>query len=56
MIDFIIDLPPSKQKGNIYDFILIIIDYFIKMARYILIIKTIDIINLINLFIDEVTI
>ena len=55
-IDFITDLPPSKQKGNIYDSILIVIDCFIKMARYIPTTKTIDAIGLTNLFIDEVAI
>ena len=55
-MDFITGLPLNKQKGNIYDSILIVIDHFIKMARYIPIMKTIDIINLTNLFINEVII
>ena len=34
-MDFITDLPPSKQKGNVYDAILVVVDRFIKGVRYI---------------------
>ena len=35
-MDFITDLPPSKRQdgGKVYDSILVIIDPYIKMARY----------------------
>ena len=55
-MNFITGLPLSKQKGNIYNFILIVIDCFTKIVRYIPTTKIIDIISLINLFINEIAI
>ena len=34
IIDFIIDLPPSKRNGIIYNAILVVIDRYTKMACY----------------------
>ena len=33
-MDFIVELPPSRHKGNVYDFILIIMNQYIKMIQY----------------------
>ena len=35
-IDFITNLSPSKQKGNVYDTILVVVDRYTKGVRYIL--------------------
>lgn len=34
-MDFIIDLPPSKRGESVYDVILVVIDRYTKMAKYI---------------------
>ena len=34
MIDFIVKLLLNKHKGNVYDFILVIMDWYIKMVQY----------------------
>lgn len=54
MIDFITDLPPSKKAGQVYDSILVIVDRFTKMARYIPVRKTIDAAELADLFINHI--
>ena len=41
-MDFITGLPPSKDNGQVYDLILVIIDRFTKIARYLPVRKTID--------------
>ena len=51
ILDFIIRLPPFKFKNKVYDFIFIIIDYYIKIIYYILIIKEITAFKLVELFI-----
>lgn len=40
-MDFITDLPPSTKGGKVYDAILVIMDRYTKMARYIPTRKTI---------------
>jgi hypothetical protein len=54
MLDFIIRLPLSRFKGKVYDLILVIINKYMKIARYILIIKEINAPELIKLFILHV--
>ena len=34
-MNFIINLPPSTFEGKVYDLILVIVDYYTKIARYI---------------------
>ena len=54
MINFIMNLSLSKRRGHIYNAIFIIINRYIKMMRYFLIIKKIDSIKLLNLFYNKV--
>ncbi len=51
MLDFIIGLLLSRFKGKIYNLILVIINKYIKIAYYILIIKEINATKLVELFI-----
>ena len=53
-MDFITGLPPSKHKGIVYDAILVVIDCYTKMARYIPTIKTITAVDLAELFFEEI--
>ena len=41
-MDFITGLPPSKSAGQVYDSILVVVDRYTKLARYIGVRKTID--------------
>ncbi len=41
-MNFITSLPPSKYRGTVYNIIFIIINRFIKIVRYILIIIKIN--------------
>lgn len=34
-MDFITDLPPSKRRGQVFDAILVVVDRFTRMAKYI---------------------
>ena len=34
MMDFIVELPPNKYKGNVYDSILMMVNQYIKMVQY----------------------
>ena len=52
--DFITDLPPSKGVGRVYDSILVIVDRFTKLFRYIPVQKTITAPELAELFIQHV--
>jgi hypothetical protein len=47
-------LPLSRFKGKVYDSILVIVDKYMKIARYILIIKEINAPELAELFILHV--
>ncbi len=51
MLDFIIGLLLSRFRGKVYNSILVIINKYIKIAYYILIIKEINTIKLVELFI-----
>ena len=53
-MDFITGLPPSKYKGVVYDSILIVVDRFTKMVRYIPINMTIDAAELAEVFHSEI--
>ena len=53
-IDFVTGLPPSKYKGLVYNAILIIVDRFTKIVRYLPISTTIDAAALAELFYTEI--
>jgi len=53
-MDFITDLPPSKRNGSVYDAILVIVDRYTKMARYIPCNKTCTAEQLASLFHEEI--
>ena len=53
-MDFITDLPPSKRKGFVYDTILVVIDRFTKMVRYLPTNKTVTAVDLTEIFFEEI--
>ena len=53
-MDFITGLPPSKYRGFVYDSILVIVDRFTKMVRYLPTNTTINAAELADLFHTEV--
>ena len=53
-MNFITELLASKRRGDVYDFILMIVDRLIKMTRYVLVTKRIDAAELTNVFFDEI--
>ena len=53
-MDFITDLPPSNFHGRIYDSILVVVDRYTKMARYIPCNKTITATELVDTFMGKI--
>ena len=53
-MDFITDLLLSKSHRQLYDSILVVVDKFTKLAQYILVRKTIDVLQLTNMFISNI--
>ncbi len=53
-MNFITDLSSSKWKEVMYDLILMIVDYYMKMTRYLFIKKTLIVINLTELFFEKI--
>jgi len=53
-MNFITNLPLSKRYGRVYNTVLIIINKYIKILRYILITKIIDSTGLIELIFEKV--
>ena len=53
-MDFITDLPPSKKNGRAYDCILVVVDRYTKMSRYIPTRKTIDATGLADIFFSKI--
>jgi hypothetical protein len=53
-MDFIVDLPPSAYEGKAYNSILVIVDRYTKIARYIPYNKTCTSVQLTDLFIKEI--
>ena len=51
-MDFITDLPLSKRYRQVYDSILVVINRFTKMARYIAIRKSMDTAELADIYIN----
>ena len=53
-IDFIIGLPLSKRSGSVYNTILVVIDRYTKMVRYLATTKTIATAELADLFFNKI--
>ena len=53
-MNFIMKLFLNKKRGVVYDSILIIIDRYIKMIKYILIIKKINVAKLTKVFFKKI--
>ena len=53
-MNFVIELFSSKRRDVVYDSILMIVDRYIKMIKYISIIKKIDVAKLTKVFFEEV--
>ena len=53
-MDFIVGLPPSRFRGRVYDSILVVMDRFTKMARYIPVTATIGAAELAEVFINTI--
>ena len=53
-MNFVIKLFSSKRRDVVYDSILMIIDRYIKMIKYISIIKKIDVAELTKVFFEKI--
>ena len=53
-MDFITDLPPSKKRTKAYDSILVVVDRYTKMARYIPVKKTLTAAELADVFMSKI--
>ena len=53
-LDFVVGLPESKRRGRKYDAILVVVDRFSKMARYIPTTMRIDAVELAETLVDEI--
>ena len=53
-MNFVIELSLSKRRDVVYDSILMIIDQYIKIIKYILIIKKINVAELTKVFFEEI--
>ena len=53
-IDFIVDLPLSTRNSTVYDAILVVVDRYIKIARYVPYNKTYTAEKLVSMFYDEI--
>ncbi len=53
-MNFITDLSSSKWKEIVYDLILMIVDYYIKMMHYLFTKKTLTVVKLAKLFFEKI--
>ena len=53
-MNFITKLFLNKKRDIVYDLILMIIDQYIKMIKYVLIIKKIDVAKLTKIFFEKI--
>ena len=53
-MNFVIELLSSKRRDVVYDSILMIIDQYVKMIKYFLIIEKIDVAKLTKIFFEEI--
>ncbi len=54
IMNFITDLSSSKWKEVVYDLILVIVDYYMKMMHYLSIKKTLTVVKLAELFFKQI--
>ena len=54
IINFITKLSSNKRRDVVYDFILMIVDWYIKMNKYVSIIKKINVAELTKVFFEKV--
>ena len=54
-MNFITDLSFNKCKNIVHDFILVMINYYIKITKYVLTRKTFNTIKLTKLFFEKIT-
>ena len=54
IMNFVIDLSSSKRKEVVYDSILIVVNRYIKMTKYIFVIVKIDVVALTKMFFEEI--
>ncbi len=53
-MNIITNLLFSRQEADVYDFILIIVNYLIKMTQYISVTKKLTVIKLANIYIEQI--
>ncbi len=53
-MNFITDLSSSKWKEVVYDLILVIVDHYTKMTRYLFTKKTLTVVELAELFFEQI--
>ena len=53
-MDFIVDLPLSTRNGTVYDAVLVVVDRYTKIARYVPYNKTYTAEKLVSMFYDEI--
>ena len=53
-MNFVIELSSNKRRDVVFDLILMIVDRYIKMIKYILIIKKINVAKLTKVFFEEI--
>jgi len=53
-MNIITNLLFSRQEADVYDFILIIVNYLIKMTQYISVTKKLTVIKLDNIYIEQI--
>jgi hypothetical protein len=53
-MDFITGLPPVRRNGVVYDAIVVVVDRFTKMARYIPTTTTLKAAELADIFVNEI--
>jgi hypothetical protein len=53
-MNFITGFLPAGRRGKVYDVILVIVDRFSKMARFIVCIKDIDAVEMAERFIEDI--
>ena len=54
IINFITNLSLNKQRDNVYNLCLVIINYYIKIILYIFVIKKVNLINFANIIFERV--
>ena len=53
-MNIVTDLLLSRQEINVYNFILIIMNYFTKITQYVSVIKKLTVIKLANIYIEQI--